>query len=278
MAINWEITHPAWSLDSIYRADDVNRLRQVFQNVNELEGESQLVELAFKSLYRTSEIGAAKCSDWLASIAVRYVAPTLDRPAIYEAAADRKISAVKFLLPHCPKDQIVGTSGALLMCACRADLDEVVEVVAPHCTVDRPANGGETALMAATTIGSAALRALLPYADRAKRDNMGFNALMHAIQHNNREALAVLLPGASRSEIKSKKAGGRSALELAESFQWAIDQGVWRPSDPQFRPVDMIEAELAQRAAKQIREAATVRGQAKRKTGATANDRRGLGR
>ena len=277
MAIDWAITFPDWSLDSIYEADDVNRLRQVFQNVKQLAGESQAIELAFKSLYRTAVMGEArKCSGWLASIAVNYTSPSLNLPAIHVAVRDEKFYAVEYLLPHSPRNQIVGTSHEGLMCACRINLLEMIETVLPHCNVDRATDLGETALMAATTRGTAALRVLLPLANRAKRDREGLNALMHAIRHGNEEALALLLPDASDAEIHSKKAGGQSAWEFAKEVQEAIRQGLWWgvPS-LKFRPLVMIEAELARRMGEQVRDAATA-GQAKRGADSATNGRRPL--
>ena len=113
-----------------------------------------------------------------------------------------------------------------LRLAASEDEPELVEIFRPRANVNKTMADGTTALMAATTKGSAALRALLPHANREQRDKEGFNALMHAIRHCNEEALTLLLREASEKEINGKMKGGKSARELAEEVQ-KDDHWIW---------------------------------------------------
>jgi hypothetical protein len=98
-------------------------------------------------------------------------------------------------------------------------------------------------LMAPTAHVSKALRALLPHAKREQRDRDGFNSLMHAVQNRNEEALALLLRDASEKEINARKAGGKSARELAEEVQkQGFGFGVPGVSERPFTPHDLIDA------------------------------------
>ncbi|MEX3555906.1 MAG: ankyrin repeat domain-containing protein [Burkholderia gladioli] len=161
---------------------------------------------------------------------------------MHTAICNGKASAAKFLSRQTLKRDINPVADAGLLLAASANDPELVEIFRPRANVNKAMAGGRTALMAATTKGSAALSALLPHANREQRDKEGFNALMYAIRNRNEEALALLLREASEKEILGKMKGGKSAREFAEEIQkkewWSGLPG--HSSARPFRPLDIM--------------------------------------
>ncbi|AJZ59912.1 ankyrin repeat family protein [Paraburkholderia fungorum] len=213
--------HLGWQLSSIFKNDDHGRLKQFFDNVKELAQDGWAPQMAEAALPEASAAKAARCIEFLAT-EIGAERTWFLNAALMRAVWKMQLDIVKALLPHANVNLVNADGDTPLMNACRGGMRAIVEWMIPYADVDTRGRGQRTALMVAAKGGGGdVLWAILPHANRLLRDKRGYNALMHAIEWKNKEALEILLECCARDEVfsHSRHKWAISAFELAQRVE-----------------------------------------------------------
>lgn len=236
--------HLEWRLPRILDNDDLDRLKRFFDEVKMLARDDWVSMMLESALREAGEKNAVRCLEWLAQNIGEGAWDKFNQTALMRAIWAGQFDAFKALLPHANMQHRNKEGHTALMSACRANKCEHVEAIIPYASVDAEGRGQKTAMMMATENGCDALWAILPHANRSLRDCEGYNALMHAIRNENKEALAILLERSTSNEVfsRSRHKMAISAFELAQQVQ----------SRGGLKAADMIREEFARREAAEI--------------------------
>jgi len=228
-----------WRLSHVFENDDLDRLTQFLCNAEELLPSAWVSWMSERALRKACAAKATRCVDWLAKKLGDGRLDESSNAALTRAVWDGRLDVLTALLPHADRNHTNVDGETALMAACSRNMHAYVSAMIIHGDIDRPGRNKKTALMCATLEGSEALLVILPHADRSLRDKKGYNALMHAIENRNEEALAVLLKDSTTDEVYSvsKHKGAISAFDLAKNVE----------AQGRFKPATMIREEFARR-------------------------------